>query len=114
MRKFALHIWNRLLIIFNKVDYSYTLVAARPNVNEIPPKVIVVVGHKNFPKWVLMQCPCGCKDLLTLSLMKKFDPFWSYEADNWNRITLSPSVWKNDGCRSHFFIKKGKLIWCKN
>ena len=114
MRNFIFHLWNKLIFLFDKIDYSTKVVSARPKENEILPNVVVIVGHKDLPKWALMQCPCGCGELLTLSLMKNFRPYWNYKIDKWNRITLSPSIWKKDGCRSHFFIKKGKVIWSNN
>ncbi|MFZ6010436.1 MAG: DUF6527 family protein [Bacteroidota bacterium] len=26
---------------------------------------------------------------------------------------MFPSVWKKDGCQSHFWIRRGKVIWTK-
>ncbi len=28
--------------------------------------------------------------------------------------TLLPSVWRTTGCKSHFIIYKGRLIWCSS
>jgi hypothetical protein len=70
-----------------------------------------VIRKNGVNKWVLMKCPCGCGDVITLSLMKSVKPNWRLKSDFSKRISLSPSVWKTDGCRSHFFIVKSKLKW---
>lgn len=38
-------------------------------------------------------------------------PRWSLEVDAQGLPTLRPSVWLTGGCRSHFFLRKGKIIW---
>lgn len=56
-------------------------------------------------------CPCGCGDVIELLLLQSIDPHWKLTADNLSRPTLQPSVWKKDGCKSHFWLKKGRVIW---
>jgi hypothetical protein len=92
-------------------DFIAEFVAEVPDHLSIKPGVIVIVGGVDWAKWVLMKCPCGCGEVLTLSLMKSFRPRWKLKVSKKNRITLSPSVWKKDGCRSHFYIRKSKLRW---
>ncbi|MDM9644782.1 DUF6527 family protein [Rhizobium sp. S163] len=29
-----------------------------------------------------------------------------------DRPTLHPSVWRNSGCRSHFWVRRGRIAWC--
>ena len=36
-----------------------------------------------------------------------------YKIDKKKRVTLFPSVHRMVGCKSHFFIRKGKIAWCK-
>lgn len=114
MKNILLYLWNKVLLVSNKIDYSTILVSSIPRESDVPPKTVVVVGHPKLPKWAIMKCPCGCNEILTLSLMKKHSPSWEVKKDGYNRISLSPSVWKTDGCRSHFFIKKGKIAWSKD
>lgn len=57
-------------------------------------------------------CPCGCGDVVEIALLDGVKPRWCLQVDHRGRPTLSPSVWRNDGCRSHFWIKKGKVHWC--
>src|SRR5689334_15370230 len=112
MNKVFSYIWSKFLILFKFADYKTLSIVTRSASFSIPPKTVVLIGPPNMPKWAMLQCPCGCKETLTLSLMRKHAPSWEIKRDRWQRISLSPSVWKNDGCKSHFFIKKGKITWC--
>jgi len=94
-----------------KPDFDIQRVGDMPDQATIQAGIITVVGGADWAKWVLFKCPCGCGEVLTLSLMKSFKPRWRLKIDKKNRITLSPSVWKKDGCRSHFYIRKSKLKW---
>ncbi len=111
MHKFVQKIWNSILLRFNYIDFATVTVESQPLHSEIPSKTVVIVGGMDWAKWAFMKCPCGCNEVLTLSLMKSYSPNWSIKVDKLNRITLTPSVWKKDGCYSHFFVKRGKLIW---
>lgn len=54
-------------------------------------------------------CPCGCNDKIELNLINDTYPCWQI-VDN-KIATISPSINKKDGCRSHFFIRKGEVVW---
>jgi len=105
---------SNILIKRKIIDYSIILVEDKPNIENMSDKKLFIVGGKGYSKWAYMKCPCGCKEILTLSLMKKHNPSWTIKVDKLNRATLYPSIWKEDGCRSHFWIRKGKLIWAKS
>lgn len=113
MKNLILNTFSKLQLVLGRVDYRPERVETRPKDADISLKTVVVVGHRDLPKWALMRCPCGCGEMLTLSLMRKIKPYWQCETDTWGRVTLIPSVWKIDGCRSHFFLKKGKVVWCE-
>lgn len=94
-----------------KTDFEIQFVDDMPDHADVHNGIITIVGGVGWAKWVLFKCPCGCGEVLTLSLMKSFRPRWRIKLDKKNRVTLSPSVWKREGCRSHFFIRKSKLKW---
>ncbi|NDE90130.1 MAG: hypothetical protein EB059_03190 [Alphaproteobacteria bacterium] len=58
-----------------------------------------------------MVCPCGCAEILEMNLLPDERPQWEFTMDEERRASLHPSVWRQIGCRSHFFLKKGKIIW---
>ncbi|WP_448478058.1 DUF6527 family protein [Pseudoxanthomonas mexicana] len=64
------------------------------------------------PAWkVAFACPCGCKDVVELCLMESVKPHWQAHVDGAGRVTLNPSVWKKHGCKSHYFIRQGRIVW---
>lgn len=93
------------------INFSVVYVEDNPDHKKVTGRKLFVVGGKKYSKWVFMKCPCGCGEVLTLSLMKNHTPSWTLKVDKFSRATLSPSIWKQDGCKSHFWIRKGKLEW---
>lgn len=59
-----------------------------------------------------LACPCGCNELIELVLKGNEHPKWSATIDHDRKVTLRPSVWRNVGCKSHFFLTKGEIHWC--
>lgn len=74
----------------------------------------LVSSQSRHPKWVLFQCPCGCKTIVTLSLQKPHQPHWKLRKSRDSRPTLYPSVWREAGCLSHFWIQDGRVYWCRH
>jgi hypothetical protein len=60
---------------------------------------------------VVMMCPCGCGEVIELSLSPASRVHWKLSVDG-NRPTLTPSVRRNTGCRSHFWLRRGRIFWC--
>ena len=70
--------------------------------------------HNNKYKWVMFRCPCHCGDVITLSLQPIHTPSWKLSLSEEKRPTLYPSVWRDSGCYSHFWVKDGRVFWCLN
>ena len=60
---------------------------------------------------IVFKCPCGCEKDIHLNTLKNASPKWSYSIKK-NRIDITPSIRRLKGCKSHFWIKKGKVVWC--
>jgi len=56
-------------------------------------------------------CPCGCGDVIRLNLSDKERPCWALQFID-DIPTIRPSINKLSGCKSHFFIRDGKVVWC--
>lgn len=78
---------------------------------KIDNKTIYIIYNEGYYWQAVMLCPCKCKKILHMNLMKEYHPFWKIEIDNKNRISLNPSVHRIVGCRSHFFVSNGRIIW---
>ena len=85
-----------------------------PNHEALPPGILHVVGGKNFQKWAYFKCPCGCGAPIMLSLSSARGPCWQVKTDWLDRATIEPSVRQTDGCFSHFWVKQGIVVWCKD
>lgn len=82
--------------------------------NSIRPDEFVIVDYKGKLYWALFECPCGCHEVITLPLKKEQNPNWTFNTSENRRPTLYPSVWRNKGCQSHFWVKDGIVKWCQN
>ena len=60
-----------------------------------------------------MRCPCGCGETIELLVLDGAKPRWDVLIDKKNLPTLHPSVWRQTGCRSHFWVRKGRINWCE-
>jgi hypothetical protein len=99
--------YNRL---FKKEKrYKYKYVEDVPD--ELKPANLYIISNDTFYWQVAMLCPCGCKKTLHLNLIKGNHPKWSFDIDKKKRISLHPSIDRTVGCKSHFWVRKGKIIW---
>ncbi len=77
------------------------------------PRRDLVLAREDGEDWCVgMRCPCGCGDIIELLVIAEAKPRWDVKADRENRPTLSPSVWRKTGCRSHFWVRRGRVHWC--
>lgn len=74
---------------------------------------LYLVGEDNIYWMAALICPCGCGDLIQLALDPTGRPRWNFAIDEKNQITLTPSVHRKVGCRSHFILRNGKIVWRK-
>lgn len=70
--------------------------------------VLIVRG---VPRALVIACPDGCGETLTVNLDRRVGPAWRrFEREG--RTTVYPSVWRDNGCRAHFIIWKDRILWC--
>lgn len=72
---------------------------------------LYVVGEGHHLWSVALQCPCRCRAVIQLNLLPGAEPRWSLTKHRDGSVTLYPSIWRQKGCRSHFFIRKGQIEW---
>ncbi|MBK7362086.1 MAG: hypothetical protein IPJ01_07260 [Micavibrio sp.] len=94
------------------VVFAALKVTEKPPKNEnISEQDFYYVAPSNKPKWALFKCPCGCGDVITLSMQPVHRPFWRLQETASRRPSLYPSVWRDKGCMSHFWLKDGRIFW---
>lgn len=78
------------------------------------PRRDLVLMRDDGEDWSIgLRCPCGCGQRLEMMLLKGIRPRWDVTVDDRGRPTLHPSVWLRKGCRSHFWMRRGKIVWCE-
>lgn len=84
--------------------------------DELPPRLpsrdLVLVRDDGEDWSVGFQCPCGCSETIELIVLDGAKPRWDIKIDAARRPTLHPSVWRQRGCRSHFWVRQGRIHWC--
>jgi hypothetical protein len=72
------------------------------------PRRDLVLARDESEEWCVgLRCPCGCGRTIELLLVPEASPRWDLALDAQGRLSLTPSVWINTGCRSHFWYGKG-------
>lgn len=89
--------------------YKYQFVDDVPD--QLRSGTVYLVGNQGYYWQNVMLCPCGCQQVLYMNLMDDYDPYWKYVIQG-KTISLNPSVNRLVGCKSHFFLRKGKIEWC--
>lgn len=79
-----------------------------PRANEL-----AVAGSKSFPKWVILDCPCGAGHTILLPLSRSIIPHWTLSTGASGAPSISPSVDRNRdrGVRCHFWLRDGEVHW---
>lgn len=71
----------------------------------------VVMDFREVPRALVMKCPDGCGQMLSINLDRRSGKAWRLYGHA-DKLTLFPSVWRDEGCGAHFILWRGQLIWC--
>ncbi|MDR6453439.1 DUF6527 family protein [Variovorax paradoxus] len=98
----------------DKFDAGRKLVVVKGDSLPSPmPHRDVVLARDDGEDWCVgLRCPCGCGRVIELLVVPEASPRWNITTDSAGRPTLHPSIWLKDGCRSHFWLRNGKVQWC--
>lgn len=99
-------------VVWLKPEYKFQFTEDFPTTVE--GLTIYVIGDQKAPWLLAFQCPCGCKQAIQLNLLKEADPNWKFKITPKNKISISPSIWRTVGCKSHFFIRNSKVDWARS
>ncbi|WP_368860638.1 DUF6527 family protein [Mesorhizobium sp. GbtcB19] len=78
------------------------------------PRTVYLIGDDGPPWAAAFICPCGCGELVRLSLVRRDSPSWVASVGKGGRADLHPSVRRIRGCRSHYFIRDGRIVWARD
>lgn len=107
-----LGLWNRFLVWVGVYPKSLRIVYLDDLPDTFEKATAYIVGENGHYWCIAMLCPCGCHQIIQLNLLPYVKPRWSFHERN-SIITIHPSIWRNSGCRSHFYVHNGRVIWCR-
>jgi len=103
--------WRRLVAVLTP-RRSLTVVQGDMLPSRLPIWDLALARDDDEDWAVGLRCPCGCGQRLEMMLLKEVRPRWDVSLDRRGHVTLHPSVWVREGCRSHFWVRAGKIVWC--
>jgi hypothetical protein len=104
-------IWTALKELFHP-RLKVRIVAGDSLPKDMPRRDLVLARDDGEDWCVGMKCPCRCGRTIELLVIPEADPGWRIQIDNKGLPSLSPSVWLKDGCKSHFWVRHGRVEWC--
>lgn len=72
----------------------------------------ILVVDRNGWRAAYLQCPCGCNEVVVLNLDMRLGPAWEV-ADTAAGGSIVPSIVRETGCKSHFIVWEGHVLWCR-
>ncbi len=108
---------KKLFRIFLRWFYSVlpgysTFVVEEELPKKLKKRALYVVQEDGYVEFAAMLCPCGCGKILYMNLLTDERPCWRVKIHKNNTASLHPSVNRQKGCCSHFWFKKGRVVWC--
>ena len=77
----------------------------------VNPGDCTIVDRGGVKRQLVLRCPDGCGEILSINLDGRSGPAWSLyqRRGTWS---LFPSIDKPSGCKSHFILWRGRIHWC--
>lgn len=90
---------------------GYRVLHLSDDPDDLLPETLYAIGENGHLWHVMLICPCGCGATIALNVLPDDSPRWRLH-EHVDGPTLTPSVWRTAGCRSHFIHRRGQVIWC--
>lgn len=103
-----LYPWSRRI---NKFDDLVFVETYRGSADLLKPNALALVGTPENFKWLQLVCPCGCREIIAMNLMKKYHPHWTVDVHEDATITVFPSIHASK-CGAHFWVRRNHVQWC--
>jgi hypothetical protein len=107
-------LWQRFWRWIRPGAAPFTTVLVGDLPDDLRARTIYLVGEDGHLWCAAILCPCGCGDVIQLNLLEAARPSWKVRESSDGTISIEPSVWRQKGCRSHFFVRKGVIEWCQD
>ena len=109
MLSYLKRLWRKL-IYWSKPDYTLEEVIDAPDA--VRADMVYLIGSHRTKWSAVFACPCGCGDAVWLNLLAAEDrPSWRVTKHRLGSFSIDPSIWRQVGCRSHFYVHRGRVLW---
>jgi hypothetical protein len=98
---------------FRKPPKHFLKVLVVAGVSAIPAdcgRDFFIVRREGRDLWAAFMCPCGRGHRLLVNLSRSKHPYWRAWTRK-NEVSLSPSVWLETDCKSHFIVRDSRVYW---
>lgn len=111
MKIFVVRALQRIGIL--RVDLSVQRAETLSDALPDDPNTLLLIEDGGIQKWACFSCPGGCGQNIHLSLNPNRRPRWKITLDFWFRPSITPSVHQKNACGCHFWVKRGRIEWCR-
>jgi len=70
----------------------------------------VLIERGGRLRLLLLSCPCGCGEHFPINLDSSAGSAWRIYRNRHSGLSLFPSVWRENGCMSHYIIWHDKIF----
>jgi hypothetical protein len=93
---------------------SWRIVATVEAADEIPLRLprngVVLVGSRQYPKWLAFNCPCRTGHRIMVTLDANHSPHWNIVSEQ--KLSVWPSFdYRTPNLRCHYIIRSGRILW---
>jgi len=90
---------------------NYVAQVADEPPEKVAPGILYLIEDGQGSYWLgIIQCPCGCGAAIELPMTPATYPCWLFNG-SMMQPSLSPSVRRTSGCKSHFVLRGGSVAW---
>jgi hypothetical protein len=79
--------------------------------HRLAPGKLYVLGEAASLQQIAMQCPYGCGERVYINLLPTAHPCFSVTYRSDGTVSLYPTIQRERGCRSHFFVRRSRVYW---
>lgn len=112
MSNFVTRIFQRVRAAFERWSGRYSVEVVDDLPENFADNRLYAVGEHNQFWLAALKCPCRCGDIIQLPMLEGQRPRWKLSHKDFRLPTLAPSIDRTVGCRAHFWLKNGDVIWC--
>ncbi len=112
MKFFFNRLWNWFRGWFRREPGPLRVERVEELPDQLAKNTLYIAGESGYLWFVAMLCPCSCGQTLYMNLQEKSRPRWTLIDHGNGLVSLSPSVWRQVGCKSHFYLRQGTVVWC--